>query len=308
MEKETLAILFSDIRGFTSYTAEKGDEEAYGLARTFLELVEQQVSRHNGYVIKTYGDGAMTSFPEITQALLSAAQTQKALSDYSQEHPRKAISAGIGITWDTVICAKDDLFGHAVNLAKRLADYAKGGQIIVSSNAIEQLGNTEGLRLLHLGNRDLEGLGQERLYELIWREEIARLSDIEDQLTFVLTSDYKLIIGFKKDVYDQLQRTAEELRSAAKGTKGLARLILRDIERETDRYLSEVIGKGICETGVCSERPLNEVDATFDGGKLTLIFDGKRTMGLSTDDFEVTQLHNFFSKLNALKSDAGSRT
>jgi len=155
---------------------------------------------------------------------------------------------------------------------------------------------------------EIEWGGRARGTCFIWREEIGRLSDIEDQLTFILTSDYKLIIEFKKDLYDQLQRTAEELRSAAEETKGLVRLMLRDIERGTDRYLSEIIGKGICETGVCSERPLNEVDANFDGEKLTLTFDGKRTIGLSTDDFEVTELHDFFSKLNALKSDAGARS
>ena len=128
------AIQFSDLREFTAMTAERGDEEAFRLVRAFVELVEQRVSGHDGRVLKTYGDGVMTSFEDAAHAVECSIEMQDTLCSEYCHGEEAALSAGIGLTWGKAIRTDDDLFGSSVNLAKRIADVAKGGQIIVSSS------------------------------------------------------------------------------------------------------------------------------------------------------------------------------
>ena len=66
---EPLAVGFSDLRGFSSYTAKRGDEAALEVARALTRLVEEQVAEHGGRLLKTYGDGVMTSFEDAESAM-----------------------------------------------------------------------------------------------------------------------------------------------------------------------------------------------------------------------------------------------
>lgn len=303
---EPLAVLFSDIRGFTSYTAEKSDQWAYSLVRSFLQLVEEQVARHNGRVVKTYGDGAMTSFPEVRQSILSAIGMQKALCHLNQANPEEWISAGIGVTWGEAIQTKDDLFGHSINLAKRLADYAKGGQIVVSSAVKEQAQTHNQFRYFDLGDRELKGLGQQRLYEVVWRKEIARLSDEDGQLTFLLTDDYKFIMEFSKGIREQFRSTQEDLRRVVEQAKGLTRLVLRDVESDLTEHLSKIVDRAICEGGGCSEYDLQRVSASLDNDELAVTIDGRRGMRLGKGDINPNEMQDFLAKFNALRSRHGT--
>ncbi|UCF10614.1 MAG: adenylate/guanylate cyclase domain-containing protein, partial [Candidatus Bipolaricaulota bacterium] len=65
-----IAVLFGDIRGFTAYTAHAGDRQALRLARRFTELVSAEVGARGGRIVKTYGDGVMTEFPDAASAAL----------------------------------------------------------------------------------------------------------------------------------------------------------------------------------------------------------------------------------------------
>lgn len=303
MEREgALAILFSDIRGFTSYTAERGDREAYRLAKAFVGLVEEQVDRHDGRVIKTYGDGVMTTFPVIRQSVLCSVGMQKALSEHNQAHSEETISAGIGVNWGEPVQAESDLIGHSVNLAKRLADYAKGGQIIVSSEVKELAGEFEDLQYLDLGCRELKGLGQQQLYELIWRKEVARLSTKNDQMNLVLTKDNKFVMELSKEVEEKLQRAQEKLREAAEKRKGLSKVILHNVAKHMDKYLPQMIDKALYKAGIGLEHALDQVEATFEGDELTLKIKGHRGIKLSRKDIDIPKALDFIAKLKGLKS------
>jgi class 3 adenylate cyclase len=297
--EEALAILFSDIRGFTSYTAERGDREAYRLAKTFVGLVEEQVDRHTGQVVKTYGDGVLTAFPAAEQGIRCAAAMQEALSEHNQGHPDETISAGIGGTWGEVIQAEGDLFGNAVNLAARLADYAKGGQVIVSSEVKRLAG---GFRYLDLGNRELQGLGEQRLYELIWRSELARLSTKDDRLNLVLTEDNRFVIELSKGVQAELQQVRERLQEKAEKQSGLAKLILGRVERYLAESLPKIIDKALTKAGVGLEHTLDQVEAAFEGDELVLKIEGHRGIRLGKKEIDLPEANEFLARLKALKS------
>ncbi|MEW6217866.1 MAG: adenylate/guanylate cyclase domain-containing protein, partial [Candidatus Bipolaricaulota bacterium] len=182
------AILFADIRGFTSYTRERGDEQAYRLAKAFTLLAERCVEQHGGRVVKTLGDGIMAAFPRALDSVRCAKAAQEEVARRNAEHPADALTSGIGIAWGTPIEEDGDLFGSVVNLAQRLADRARGGQILVSPPVVERT-SQEGIRYIHLGSHELKGLAHQEVYELVWRDEVARITTNEGRVSLVLTQD-----------------------------------------------------------------------------------------------------------------------
>src|SRR5919197_1777844 len=58
----TVTIFFSDIRGFTEYTNQYGDEAAWRVLRQHNALVSKQIELFGGRVVKTQGDSFMVYF------------------------------------------------------------------------------------------------------------------------------------------------------------------------------------------------------------------------------------------------------
>ncbi len=129
--QEPQTILFSDIRGYSAFTAERGDEEAYRLSTSFFAFAGERIAECKGRVVKTYGDGVMAVFSAPADGIRGAIAVQKGLESRNRENSETAVSAGVGITSGRVVLTGDDAFGHAVNLAKRLSDQANGGQIVI---------------------------------------------------------------------------------------------------------------------------------------------------------------------------------
>ena len=69
--------LIADIRGYTAYTAERGDDAAAALANRFAELCRDVVEAHEGFVIELRGDEALCAFVSARQALRAALALQQ---------------------------------------------------------------------------------------------------------------------------------------------------------------------------------------------------------------------------------------
>ena len=292
---DPLAIQFSDLRGFTSLTAERGDEEAFRLARTFVELVEHEVGRHGGELLKTYGDGVMTSFDDATRAVECAAAMQKSLcAEYCSADARdETISAGIGLTWGTAIRTDGDLFGNSVNLAKRLSDLAKGGQIVASVSLFEQTGDVEGFSFRGLGSRELKGLGAMDVYEVVWRPERAKLTLGDDTLDLVVTEDDKLVLEFAKPIVDTIRELTAELHEDDGDASGLSRWIKRRVARSLERSIPKMIEKAGGWAGLGIERALDEVDVGISGHELTVNLPGKKPFSFDLQGSDLDRAQDF---------------
>ncbi len=303
--EEPFAIQFSDLREFTAITAERGDEEAFRLVRAFVELVESRVSGHGGRVLKTYGDGVMTSFEDAAQAVECSVEMQDALCAEYCHGEETALSAGIGLTWGTAIRTDDDLFGSSVNLAKRIADVAKGGQIVVSSSVAQHSAlAATGHSFRDLGDRTLKGLGEHHLYELVWRNELAKLETVRDDIDFVLTDDNKLVIEFAKPVRDQLREAQEKLAVLGEGEHGLEGMIKRAIGKRVARRLPNVVEWAGARAGMGMEHELKDVEVKLHGGKLTLFVKGRKSVALGDKDVDLSAAERFADHLEVLKRSA----
>ena len=128
----TLTMLVSDIAGSTRMTEQLGDQDWIKILEAHNEIVRQQVAGHGGTEVKAQGDGFLFVFPSARAAVLAAIGVQRAMAGYRRDHPDAPIDLRVGLHTGDVIATDDDVFGHNVVVASRIADTAAPGEIVVS--------------------------------------------------------------------------------------------------------------------------------------------------------------------------------
>jgi|SRR4029077_21169039 adenylate cyclase len=121
-----VTLLFTDIAGFTRHAAALGDREAVRLVRRHDAAVLPAVRTHAGRIVKRLGDGVMVAFPSPAAALAAAVTMQRAAAR------RPPLRLRIGIHVGVARVSAGDLIGHHVNVASRIGDRARAGEILVS--------------------------------------------------------------------------------------------------------------------------------------------------------------------------------
>ena len=311
MAERLIAVQFSDLRGFSSFTAEHGDEKAFRIARDFVDLVGTKVNEHGGTLLKTYGDGVMTSFDDAEQAVQCAAEMQETLSNTyaGRDDESGVISAGIGLTWGTAIRTDGDLFGHSVNLAKRLADEAKGGQIVASSALIEVAGTLQRISYRDMGQRSLKGVGDYQLYEIVWRPEVVRVETSDDYMDIVLTDDHKIIVELGKSMKETLDEVIDKLQAEADdaGENPLARFIKRRVAGRIAKSLPTWVDWAQSRAGLGIEHEIDDVTAEFvKNGLVINLGPKKKSLTFPPEEIDAASARAFVERLNRMKTDAGT--
>ena len=128
----TVTIMFSDIEDSTVLTERLGDQAWQDLLRKHNALIREQLRAHDGYEVKTMGDGFMVAFQSAKKGLDCAIAIQRAFDGRNaadEEHVR----VRIGLHAGEVVKDGDDFYGKNVILASRVAGKAAGGEILVSA-------------------------------------------------------------------------------------------------------------------------------------------------------------------------------
>jgi class 3 adenylate cyclase len=123
--------MFTDIEGFTETTERLGDAGAHRLLMTHNMIVRSRLAAHRGRELKTMGDGFLAVFPSAQGAVACAAAIQTDLADHNERNEEK-IRVRIGVHVGEVIHKRDDVHGRNVILAARIAQLARGGEVLVS--------------------------------------------------------------------------------------------------------------------------------------------------------------------------------
>jgi peptide/nickel transport system substrate-binding protein len=132
--------LIADVRGYTAYTREAGDEAAAALASTFAATVREVVEAREGFLLELRGDEALVVFESPRQALRAAVALQDRLKEVGL--PR---GVGIGLDAGEAIPVEGGYRGGALNLAARLCAQAKAGEILASEAVIHLAARIEGV-------------------------------------------------------------------------------------------------------------------------------------------------------------------
>ncbi len=153
--------LIADIRGYSGFTAEHGDEAAALLVARFSDIVKEGVQLRGGRLIEIRGDEALAVFESARQAIRAAMDLQMRFAEETDDNPDLPVRVGIGIDSGEAIPADDgsgSFRGAALNIAARLCAMAHGGEVIVSEGTSHLAGRLTGLRFIDQGRAHLKGI------------------------------------------------------------------------------------------------------------------------------------------------------
>jgi adenylate cyclase len=138
-----MALVFTDLVGFSSWALKAGDAAALELLREVGTAVEGAVLAHEGRIVKRLGDGVMATFLAPEQAVAAALDAQDAVQKIELDgyHPRMRA----GVHWGRPRRLGGDYLGVDVNVAARVADAAKPNQVLISGAILSRI-DSNGLR------------------------------------------------------------------------------------------------------------------------------------------------------------------
>jgi adenylate cyclase len=150
------ALAFTDIVGFTEFTAASGDAAALALLDRQEELVKTALPK-GSRIVKSLGDGLMLWFPEAAPALRAGLELCDVFE--ATARPEMPLWVRIGMHWGTPTSRGGDLFGHDVNLTARITERAGSNELLISEHlcgAVDQ--PIAGVQLEELGPIVMRGI------------------------------------------------------------------------------------------------------------------------------------------------------
>ena len=135
VQRRLAAILAADVVGYSALM-QRAEEATYAeFERLKREVIEPGLSRHDGRLIKTTGDGALAEFASPSAAVRCAVEIQESIAS-----SRSSLKLRIGINLGEVIVGADgDLFGDGINIAVRLEGVADPGGILISEKVYSEV-------------------------------------------------------------------------------------------------------------------------------------------------------------------------
>jgi len=162
------SIMFTDIVDSTALTEALGDAAWSRIVAAHLESVTEAVREAGGELVKSLGDGTLSSFGSAGAALAAAQAIQRANAARAAE-PRLRLR--IGLHTGDLVRTDDDYLGGVVNKAARIAAAAGPDEIRVSDATRAMVGGAPGLAFDDPATVALKGLdGEHLILRLFWRE------------------------------------------------------------------------------------------------------------------------------------------
>jgi YVTN family beta-propeller protein len=137
--------LIADVRGYTRFTQERGDEAAGKLATKFAALAREGVEAAGGVVLELRGDEALAVFGSPRQALRAAVALEERFLEETLEDPAIPLRVGIGVDVGEAVAVEGGYRGGALNLAARLCAAARPGEILASREVVHLARKIEGI-------------------------------------------------------------------------------------------------------------------------------------------------------------------
>lgn len=160
-ERRLAAILAADMVGY-SRLMEQDELGTITRQKAYRnELLDPEINKNNGRIVKTTGDGMLVEFASVVDATNCAIAIQTSMAeseaDVTDDH---RIQYRIGINVGDIIIDGDDIFGDGVNIASRIESLCRPGEICLSSSVHEQIIGKLGLSFEDLGVQNLKNISR----------------------------------------------------------------------------------------------------------------------------------------------------
>jgi adenylate cyclase len=181
--RRVITTFFADIRGFTTYSEQHDPEQVVEVINGYFSKTARIIRANKGIVDKYLGDAVMAHFgtplrpiaDHALQAVRTAWVVKQMMDEYHKRvPPADRLSFGMGVNTGEAVVGnvggEDQMeytpIGDAVNLAKRLQESAKPGQILLSQSTYEEVKDYVEVNAL----QPIQVKGRtafERVYELV---------------------------------------------------------------------------------------------------------------------------------------------
>ncbi len=157
-KRRLATILAADVAGYSALMAQ--DEEAtVRTLRSYREIIDKLIARHDGRIFNTAGDAVLAEFGSAVEAVRCAITIQDELRVRNAELiPERQMRFRIGVNVGDVLVEGDDLLGDGVNIAARLEGVAKPGGICISGSTFEQVKNKLSVGFEDLGPQQVKNI------------------------------------------------------------------------------------------------------------------------------------------------------
>jgi peptide/nickel transport system substrate-binding protein len=150
--------LIADVRGYTAFTQERGDEQAGRLAGRFAQVTRSVVEAHRGHVLELRGDEALVVFGSPRSAIRGAVALQQRFVEETIADPSLPLTVGIGLDAGEAVAVEGGYRGGALNVAARLCSLAHAGEVLASREIVHLALRVDGVRFTERGQAALKGL------------------------------------------------------------------------------------------------------------------------------------------------------
>jgi len=226
---EQTTILFADIGGSVRLYQEVGDVDGHRYVSESLQRMATAIEHEGGAVLRTVGDAALARFDNPNQAAQAAVAIQ-------QSHQDSPLSVRVGFHHGSVIEDKGDIYGNAVNIAARIAAFARVNEITTTSDTVDELGDQHKRRATLLKESTVRGIDNPiHIYRIEWqgnREEATRIA------TRIATPSEQALAQVNHHLEIQFQNQAFAL-GERRNTLTIGRTELSDVCVLTDRASRE---------------------------------------------------------------------
>ncbi|WP_416666064.1 adenylate/guanylate cyclase domain-containing protein [Egbenema bharatensis] len=177
-----MAIMFSDIRSFTTLSEKMSPKENFDFVNAYLQSVSPEIHSHNGFVVKFLGDGMMAIFPDsVDDAVAAGIAKFKQVQMFNQSRQSNGLSPiaiGMGIHVGYMMVGmvgehnriQGDAFSDHVNLTARLEGLTKyyGVSLLISEDGWTRLSHPEQYKIRFLDRAIVKGRNEPiGVYEIL---------------------------------------------------------------------------------------------------------------------------------------------
>ncbi len=166
-----MAVMFSDLRGFTTISEKMTPQENFDFVNEYLQLVSPVIQQHEGFIVKFLGDGMMAIFPYgVDDAVQAGIEKQEQVREFNAMLAQRGyapVTVGIGIHVGHMMVGmvgeerrmQGDAFSDNVNLTSRVEGLNKfyGTSMIISEDTRNGLKQPIPYRMRYLGKAHVKG-------------------------------------------------------------------------------------------------------------------------------------------------------
>lgn len=160
-QRRLAAIVSADVAGYSRLMGRDESGTLAALKALRREVVDPRITKHNGRIVKTTGDGLLLEFASVVDAVRCVIEIQTAVSEKTADIPQDhRIAFRIGVNIGDIIVDGDDIFGDGVNVAARLQEIAPRGGLCLSGRAHDDIRDRLDTTFENVGTQTLKNIAR----------------------------------------------------------------------------------------------------------------------------------------------------